>query len=81
MFIHFSDSNFLVNICLDLLFCEIRRNAVEWFVFGLAEGEACQDEWRLADVSEADFAVANGRLTEIRVDFRNVFFLRKKAGR
>ena len=64
---------------VDLFLREFRRNTVERFVFGLAEGEACQDERRLADVREADFAVADGRLAEVRINFRDVFFLRMDA--
>ena len=63
------------NAAVDLFLREFRRNAVERFIFRLAEGESCQNKRSFADIRETDFAVANGGLTEIRIDFRNVFFL------
>ena len=61
------------NAAVDLFLREFRRNAVERFVFGLAEGEACQNKRSFADIRETDFAVANGGLTEVGIDFRDVF--------
>ena len=64
---------------VDLFLREFRRNTIERFIFGFAECEASQNKRRFADICEADFTVADGCLTEVRIDFRDVFFLRMDA--